>query len=242
MPSRLKFYKAYNKAGIDKADRDADFGVVNGLKGVSRSEKMMILDNMLKNRQSQASAPVTTTSVTGAKAPEPLVGYNDTAKPVQTYKDPVITTEGVKERSEVEAPTPAETPAPATEVTGAMAPPAAASEADVNMDYNRARAYNARNAGQMQAIQNALIKAGYNVGGTGADGKFGNNTYNAIREFQKAKGLTVDGKIGANTLKALGITSTTPETPVTTGTIKPSTTPVNVPIYSVANYREELED
>lgn len=34
------------------------------------------------------------------------------------------------------------------------------------------------------------------------DGVFGQNTYNAVCEYQKANGLTVDGIVGKNTLKA----------------------------------------
>ena len=32
-----------------------------------------------------------------------------------------------------------------------------------------------------------------------ADGKFGSNTENAVREFQTKNSLTVDGKVGQNT-------------------------------------------
>lgn len=51
-------------------------------------------------------------------------------------------------------------------------------------------------------IQKALQKHGYQVA---VDGLFGTDSYRAVKEFQKSKGLTVDGKVGANTAKALGI-------------------------------------
>ena len=38
------------------------------------------------------------------------------------------------------------------------------------------------------------------------DGIYGQNTENAVRQFQKARGLTVDGIAGPATLKALGLT------------------------------------
>jgi peptidoglycan hydrolase-like protein with peptidoglycan-binding domain len=59
---------------------------------------------------------------------------------------------------------------------------------------------------EVEALQNKLIQAGY----TGKDGQpltadkhYGPNTEHAVREFQQAHGLTVDGKAGANTLGAL---------------------------------------
>lgn len=53
-------------------------------------------------------------------------------------------------------------------------------------------------------LQKALIGKGYSCGGKGADGQFGDNTESAVKKFQKAKGLTVDGKAGKNTITALG--------------------------------------
>ena len=48
--------------------------------------------------------------------------------------------------------------------------------------------------------QERLIIHGYNIT---ADGIFGKKTYNAVREFQAAKKLSIDGIIGKNTLAAL---------------------------------------
>lgn len=48
--------------------------------------------------------------------------------------------------------------------------------------------------------QERLIVHGYNIT---ADGIFGKKTYNAVREFQAAKKLTIDGIVGKNTLAAL---------------------------------------
>ena len=59
---------------------------------------------------------------------------------------------------------------------------------------------------EVGALQAKLIAAGY----TGRDGQplaadrhFGQNTEHAVREFQRAQGLTVDGKAGSDTLAAL---------------------------------------
>ena len=57
----------------------------------------------------------------------------------------------------------------------------------------------------VRQVQKALIKAGFNVGFDGADGIFGKGTDQAVREFQRQKGLTVDGIVGAETRRVLGI-------------------------------------
>ena len=57
----------------------------------------------------------------------------------------------------------------------------------------------------VKKLQNALIKANYNVGSTGADGVFGTATQNAVKAYQQANGLSVDGVAGEQTLgKLLG--------------------------------------
>ncbi|MDB5110562.1 MAG: hypothetical protein JWR67_1676 [Mucilaginibacter sp.] len=52
-------------------------------------------------------------------------------------------------------------------------------------------------------IQQALMNAGYST--KGIDDIFGINTFNAVIDFQKAKGLTVDGEVGKDTAAALGV-------------------------------------
>ena len=52
-------------------------------------------------------------------------------------------------------------------------------------------------------LQTMLIQRGYNVGATGADGKFGNATLAAVKQFQKDNNLEVDGVVGKNTWTVL---------------------------------------
>lgn len=49
-------------------------------------------------------------------------------------------------------------------------------------------------------VQSKLNKHGYKLT---VDGSFGSGTLSKVRKFQKEKQLTVDGKVGANTRKAL---------------------------------------
>ena len=52
-------------------------------------------------------------------------------------------------------------------------------------------------------VQCMLTKRGYSVGSSGVDGDFGKDTDAAVRSFQTAKGLEVDGQVGPNTWAAL---------------------------------------
>lgn len=52
-------------------------------------------------------------------------------------------------------------------------------------------------------IQRVLIARGYSCGSTGADGKFGANTEKAVKAFQQASGLVVDGIVNYETVVRL---------------------------------------
>ena len=53
-------------------------------------------------------------------------------------------------------------------------------------------------------VQKKLIQFGYMTGS--ADGRYGEKTREAVEWFQRRNGLTVDGKVGAKTAAALGVT------------------------------------
>ena len=53
----------------------------------------------------------------------------------------------------------------------------------------------------IEKVQEALFNAGFDVGGI--DGKFGPLTKQAVLDFQRSKGLIVDGRIGFKTLNQM---------------------------------------
>lgn len=52
---------------------------------------------------------------------------------------------------------------------------------------------------EVKHIQEQLIELGFNVGSDGADGDYGPNSADAVRAFQVANGLEVDGVVGPET-------------------------------------------
>ena len=58
----------------------------------------------------------------------------------------------------------------------------------------------------VRQLQQRLIEVGFPIRG-GADGVFGAQTEDAIRDFQEAQGYKVTGRTNPATLKALGLTN-----------------------------------
>lgn len=56
---------------------------------------------------------------------------------------------------------------------------------------------------RVKALQESLLKLGYDVGPDGADGDFGNNTLAAVKKFQEDHGLDNDGIVGKLTQAAI---------------------------------------
>ncbi|MDS0526551.1 peptidoglycan-binding protein [Clostridium sp. SHJSY1] len=56
---------------------------------------------------------------------------------------------------------------------------------------------------EVKRLQNLLINKGYSCGKYGADGDFGQGTYDAVIAFQKANKLEQDGVVGSDTWAAL---------------------------------------
>lgn len=56
---------------------------------------------------------------------------------------------------------------------------------------------------EVRTLQNQLIKLGFYLGSSGADGVFGQYTLDAVKGVQSATGITVDGIVGPNTRSAI---------------------------------------
>lgn len=82
----------------------------------------------------------------------------------------------------------------------------------------------------VKKLQNALIELGYLPEGS-ADGAYGYQTYNAVKAFQKANGLSADGVAGPATLTTLyenpNVIGVVAETPVPTATSAPTLPPLS---------------
>ena len=75
-------------------------------------------------------------------------------------------------------------------------------EATVNIELNVLR--KGSEGEQVEALQRLLSTHGYNLGSKNPfDGDFGSKTDAAVKAYQKAKGLTVDGIVGAETWGSL---------------------------------------
>ena len=63
--------------------------------------------------------------------------------------------------------------------------------------------YKGSNGEEVKLLQQKLIAKGFSCGRSGADGIFGQATYDAVILFQRANGLQVDGIVGNETWNAL---------------------------------------
>ena len=72
-------------------------------------------------------------------------------------------------------------------------------------------------------LQEKLIKLGYSCGPDGADGDYGNNTFKAVKQFQKDNGLVQDGVAGPQTLKLIDSKLAPAPTPTPQPQPQPST-------------------
>jgi len=95
-------------------------------------------------------------------------------------------------------------PTPTATVTRTATPPATPAWISGCTYYSGTELTDYGDKGQrVVQVQCMLTKRGYSVGGSGVDGEFGKDTQTAVKQFQSAKGLEVDGQVGPNTWAAL---------------------------------------
>lgn len=76
----------------------------------------------------------------------------------------------------------------------------------VNNDLNLPTIKQGNKGNTVKSLQILLIGYGYSCGKCGVDGDFGSGTLAAVKNYQKSKGLTVDGIVGPTTWnKLLGV-------------------------------------
>lgn len=66
----------------------------------------------------------------------------------------------------------------------------------------------------VKKLQQSLLDKGYSVGSAGVDGSYGADTEAAVKQYQRAAGLSVDGVAGSQTLKSLSLASEPKSTPL----------------------------
>lgn len=93
-----------------------------------------------------------------------------------------------------------------------------------NIRYRRSN-QKAPTPDRYKEIQQALVERGYLQGP--ADGKWGPDSVEALRRFQRDQNLVEDGKLGALTLIALGLGPKRSEALATAGTVRSSEIPAD---------------
>lgn len=78
---------------------------------------------------------------------------------------------------------------------------------------------NGKSGADVKELQTILVSLGYSCGDYGADGDFGDATEMAVKKFQKANKLDVDGEVGSKTLATLYAAQGSDAAP-TGGTVK----------------------
>ena len=111
----------------------------------------------------------------------------------------------------------AATPTPAPTIAPVSTPSAASVIASASALHR------GDNGTAVKAMQQRLIDLGYLASGS-ADGIFGVKTYQALRDFQLANALYVDGVAGKNTIASLNSSSATGK-----NTVRPNTTATPTP-------------
>lgn len=158
--------------------------------------------------------PVATDAPVQAATPDPTAAPN--VNPITTNSassQVVLPTSGAGSFSTVAPMAPTSAAANATVTPPPTAKPTATPQTSLKLGST---------GQEVRNVQKKLKELGFLKGNV--DGDFGEATEKAVKEFQKQYGLTVDGKVGPNTLAKLATARATAK-PAATPTKKPTATP-----------------
>ncbi len=139
--------------------------------------------------------PTATVKATASATVEPTASAKATAKPMPTAATPEPAASATATAKATAEPTP--TAAPSASATASPAP-------TVPVDPNEGKVrtlFKNRYGSDVEALQDALTELGFFT--SRVDGQFGVRTERALKKYQKARGLEVDGVLGAETRRAL---------------------------------------
>ena len=175
------------------------------------ADETAIIDKYIENREAaitpspspEATAtpaptatakPTATVKATAAATPEPAASATATAK---ATLEPTPTAAPSATAKASASPAPSASPEASAAATASPAP-----TAPVNPNEGKVRTlFKNRYGSDVEALQDALTELGFFT--SRVDGQFGVRTERALKKYQKARGLEVDGVLGAETRRAL---------------------------------------
>ena len=175
------------------------------------ADETAIIDKYIENREAaitpspspEATAtpaptatakPTATVKATAAATPEPAASATATAK---ATAEPTPTAAPNATAKASASPAPSASPEASAAATASPAP-----TAPVNPNEGKVRTlFKNRYGSDVEALQDALTELGFFT--SRVDGQFGVRTERALKKYQKARGLEVDGVLGAETRRAL---------------------------------------
>ena len=175
------------------------------------ADETTIIDKYIENREAaitpspspEATAtpaptatakPTATVKATAAATPEPAASATATAK---ATAEPTPTAAPSATAKASASPAPSASPEASATATASPAP-----TAPVNPNEGKVRTlFKNRYGSDVEALQDALTELGFFT--SRVDGQFGVRTERALKKYQKARGLEVDGVLGAETRRAL---------------------------------------
>ena len=184
---------------------------LTALAPLALADETAIIDKYIENREAaitpspspEATAtpaptatakPTATVKATAAATPEPAASATATAK-ATVEPTPTAAPSATAKASASHAPS-------ASPEASAAATASPAPTAPVNPNEGKVRTlFKNRYGSDVEALQDALTELGFFT--SRVDGQFGVRTERALKKYQKARGLEVDGVLGAETRRAL---------------------------------------